>query len=643
MQQSIPTAAIRASLSAISRVWKSTGPEFLLEEIDGGTILTEGDFLLTVVFHLKETAQDTPLFVAMTKQAEEKLEKETAPSPLPKAVTLEDTLSLISPADDLEEEDEQEEAATTEADVAVSHPAPPERPPVPPQLCVSFVVSVAGKQPASSGDMLQFDQTSDNKQKEKDASVCFELFGNGSGAGEGFVWSFINDDNFRSAGNESPLTSLKIVSATSFRHRYVNLHPRWTYDRRECVERCWILTSIDMPFPHELIESNLDYLANFLMLGILIPETLGDDLADCVERQGLCRHAVLLEAYEQQAKLKPLKLTKPKTETIINAVAKLHHLAHVGHIGIIVESSLVVGGAAYDAVYDPQNLARNAKRRGKLATAATAGGIIGGVVGVLIPIPGLFIAFSVAGSMAGRWIAGKFITDEGQELPDVIPVGGVRSENDDDKLVEVVQDFDEDAPLWKKTWNRLTNPKKAQKQTSAIALIEETQSVPLVPPLADQQPRPESAEAGEKGDKEIVAAAGGGANSWPGNGWAQKASVWTTSVWSAIQQRATVAAASAPSLFDMTSAPPAPQSATENGKGKLSALPSDLFEPPKELPKSEELLRFEEAPPSNSVADERPADLLMFSFEEEKKEAEPLPPQTDMGRVKSSDLLLFQM
>jgi hypothetical protein len=51
----------------------------------------------------------------------------------------------------------------------------------------------------------------------------------------------------------------------------------------EAVERCWILTSIDMPFPHELVESNLDYLANFILLGILIPETLSSDLADCVE------------------------------------------------------------------------------------------------------------------------------------------------------------------------------------------------------------------------------------------------------------------------------------------------------------------------------------------------------------------------
>ena len=74
-----------------------------------------------------------------------------------------------------------------------------------------------------------------------------------------------------------------------------------------------------MPFPHELIESNLDYLvrrkkfdfhgrserggktkANFLLLGILIPETLSDELADCVESSGLCRRAMLLERYESE-------------------------------------------------------------------------------------------------------------------------------------------------------------------------------------------------------------------------------------------------------------------------------------------------------------------------------------------------------
>ncbi len=88
----------------------------------------------------------------------------------------------------------------------------------------------------------------------------------------------------------------------------------------------------------------------------------------------------------------------------------------IGHIGVLIESGIVVGGAAYDAVYDPQNLLRNAKRRSKLAAASTAGAVIGGVVGVLIPIPGLFIAMSMAGSVAGRWIAGKFVTEDGKEI-----------------------------------------------------------------------------------------------------------------------------------------------------------------------------------------------------------------------------------
>ncbi len=484
MQPSIPSAAIRASLSAISRVWKATGPEFFLEEIDDSTILASGDFLITVVFHLKETSEDTPLFEAIVRAEESKrlqeeadvAKKESSSSSLPARITLDDALSLIAPANDddvdaVDEEEEEEEDAT--------RPPPPQhRPVVPPQLCVSFVVSVVGQQSGGGNELLVFENDELPGSKKAPRSVCFELFGNGSN-GDTFAWSFINEDDFEK--DASPLQSLKIVAATSFRHRFVDLDTKkWVYDRKEVVERSWILTSIDMPFPHELIELNLDYLANFLLLGILIPETLHNDLADCVETRGLCRRAMLLERYEAEGKLKPLKLTKAKVETIISTASKLHHLAHVGHIGIIVESSLIVGGAAYDAVYDPQNLARNAKKRGKLATAATAGGIIGGVVGVLIPIPGLFLALSVAGSYAGRWIAGKFITDDGTELPDVVPVGGLRSENDE--VTEVIQDFDEDAPVWKKTWNRLTQAKKQNSQkalpappTSALLLIEQPQ------------------------------------------------------------------------------------------------------------------------------------------------------------------------
>ena len=47
----------------------------------------------------------------------------------------------------------------------------------------------------------------------------------------------------------------------------------------------------------------------------------------------------------------------------------------------------------------------------------------------------------------------------------------------------VQKDFDEDAPVWKKTWNRLIQPKKAQlkrpttPQNSALLLIEQSNEV----------------------------------------------------------------------------------------------------------------------------------------------------------------------
>jgi hypothetical protein len=42
-----------------------------------------------------------------------------------------------------------------------------------------------------------------------------------------------------------------------------------------------------------------------------------------------------------------------------------------------------------------------------------------------------------------------------------------------------VQDFDEDAPVWKKTWNRLTKPqnKEAKPKSSALQLIEQSNEV----------------------------------------------------------------------------------------------------------------------------------------------------------------------
>jgi|JI10StandDraft_1071094.scaffolds.fasta_scaffold859712_1 hypothetical protein len=204
MKASVPSAAIRASLSAISRVWKSTGPEFLLEEIDDSTVLLQGDFLITVVFHLRETAQSSPLYEAMMraqeKQEEQKRkEEENAAGALPKSMTLEDALSLISPSydedddneDDAGKREEEDEEAERRKEVESSErrpPPPSHRPDVPPQLVVSFVVSMVGQQAGGqSNELLKFVDENAPVQSEKAGapkSVCFELFGNGA-SGDG--------------------------------------------------------------------------------------------------------------------------------------------------------------------------------------------------------------------------------------------------------------------------------------------------------------------------------------------------------------------------------------------------------------------------------------------------------------------------
>lgn len=77
------------------------------------------------------------------------------------------------------------------------NPFPPSK--APPQLCVSFVISVAAKQPEKSS-LLQFDEGGDEKVgKARTKPVCLELFGDGThvGNGRGFSWSFIGDDDFR--------------------------------------------------------------------------------------------------------------------------------------------------------------------------------------------------------------------------------------------------------------------------------------------------------------------------------------------------------------------------------------------------------------------------------------------------------------
>lgn len=202
---------------------------------------------------------------------------------------------------------------------------------------------------------------------------------------------------------------------------------------------------------------------------------MSQELRDCVDVQDLRVTTIHDNDFveQQKKKLNPLKLRK---NTKLQNVS--HHVAEVGLMkeflsrnqGVIAEES-----SEMDVIYDPNDLAKAAKKWGKLTKAAAIGNIvycfvasslflffsffftgaaIGGGVGVCIPIPGLFFLISFAGSLAGRWIAGKFITDDGVELEDVVPILGVRGDNDDESLFEIVQDFDEDAPPLEATWNK---------------------------------------------------------------------------------------------------------------------------------------------------------------------------------------------
>jgi hypothetical protein len=203
-----------------------------------------------------------------------------------------------------------------------------------------------------------------------------------------------------------------------------------------------------------------------------------------------------------------------------------------------------------------------------------------------------------------------------------------------------VQDFDEDAPVWQKTWNRLVKPQQqAKKGDSALALIEQSQ-VELVP--AERPPPP--AEGATPLPAQPSAAAAAAAAAGPAGAAEAKSATWsdnlwkaTNSIWGALQlpkpSPSTAAAAAAAPLVDVS--PPA--SAPPLSKSKLSELPSDLFEPVKELPPppTEQLLQFEQVEHVDAVAPEpqRPADLLMFAFDDEQS----------IERVKSADLLMFHM
>ena len=186
--------ALRASMSAVARVWKSMGPAFVLEQVDDSSDLELGNLMLTVVFHLKETPLDAPIYDALNRQQNEGA-AETAAK---KKDRLEATLDFLSPGEDLEpdelddyeEEDDtdtsiegsgsQPAVASTPPKLTMSDDLPKERPMAtlaPPQLCVSFLLSVAGKQPERQS-LLKFEES--QEEASADRPACLEVFGDGS-------------------------------------------------------------------------------------------------------------------------------------------------------------------------------------------------------------------------------------------------------------------------------------------------------------------------------------------------------------------------------------------------------------------------------------------------------------------------------
>ena len=215
----------------------------------------EGDVILTVIFHLKETPLEAPIYDALNRQ--QKQTEEDARHH--KRDRLEATLDYIAPGDERDDSEEEEEAdedeeefddedssgrlsipdlGTTPPQVTMSDapkfkPRRPVRQLAPPQLCVSFLISVADVQPERRS-LLKFDEDDDGDNGESGRMVrpvCLEVFGDGLDAaeGKGFRWRLVEESEMTK--EKSPLQSLKIVSASSFRH-----HCCWPA-RRECLSR----------------------------------------------------------------------------------------------------------------------------------------------------------------------------------------------------------------------------------------------------------------------------------------------------------------------------------------------------------------------------------------------------------------------
>lgn len=465
-----------------SKAGEWTGPDFYFDMVDDATPLQKGDFIVTVIFHLKDRPKLVELKDEEMTPGQKRLDLPELCSSFLIAVAEEDEIDLLTFEDEQQQQQQQQvqhkdggggggggASQTKEGEEVVA---------------VVQDADVAGKDDATNAETTAKPIVPPPQFKRRTRPVIFELFGDGSDIGpdpltgvqRGIKWEFISPE-------VEAMRHLRIISTASFRHIYSDPRVQKVFNRDECLERCRLLTG-HTPFPLVLVETNVDLLANGLMVGWL-PETCPDDFALVMEDRGLTKGFITKEQFQLKATYdRRLKMSKKRLKGVLETAAALkplHHLSHlssavrIGHLGIIIESGIIVGGAAFDAVYDPNNLVKNAKRRSKLGIASTIGAAVGGGLGILIPIPGLFVLMSMGGSVAGRWIAGKFVTEDGTEHEDVIPVGRLRDDEDND-LLEVMQELDEEDPQWMVTWNNLQNrvglgdqPRKQQPQHSQSA------------------------------------------------------------------------------------------------------------------------------------------------------------------------------
>lgn len=253
----------------------------MLEECSTESELFFGDFLITVIFHLIDTPEDTPIYQALKEKASKKAQEGGSAS---KSFIEEDdalgrtSIDLDQLESDLDKMLPVESESPIFEETAVPKPKEAKKPDFecPPQLCVSFLVTVVNRK-GKLKELLNFLGGEEKKEPEEEGEgeidACLELFCDGTKVGVadgsflnqgpfavkklvGFDWKLVEESE------KNPLDEIRFVSATTFRHKYSDC----VYDRRDCIERCSILTSIDMPFPKELIQTNLDYVVFFLVL-----------------------------------------------------------------------------------------------------------------------------------------------------------------------------------------------------------------------------------------------------------------------------------------------------------------------------------------------------------------------------------------